>query len=120
MKRNPFAWFGNQVHWLLACGLIACSPTAPDPSRPSGIKNMAPAPISETVQDLEVEPNDTFAQATSVQFSGEDMRFSGHLEPGDVDTWLLKAKTGTIVDIEVAPSGFMVFSKWILIRNPLF
>jgi len=99
-------------YWALGamCVCVAsCSSPTSDPSRPSGLRNMAPLPPGETIlEDLDVEPNDTFLQAVDISLSGDEMRFMGTLTVGDIDTWRIKAKAGTIVDIEVAPEGFDV------------
>ena len=74
--------------------------------RPSGLKNMAPLPISEQVIDgLDVEPNDNFLQAVDVSLTGDAMQWRGSLTGGDVDVWRIKAKAGTIANIRVISEG---------------
>lgn len=74
---------------------------------------MAPPSIAEKVfDDLDTEPNDTMLQATDVTLSGDELHFTGNLTPGDVDTWRIKAKSGTIVDITVTPQNFDVITDF--------
>ena len=86
---------------LLLCG--ACNNKSPE-ERPSGLKNMAPPPIQEEVQQgLDVEPNDTFLQAASITLTGDAIQWAGTLSPQDVDVWHIKAKAGTVAEISVIP-----------------
>ncbi len=63
---------------------------------------MAPPSIRDEVQTgLDVEPNNTFLQATDITLTGDIMQWSGTLPVGDADVWRIKAKSGTIVDIRV-------------------
>ena len=65
----------------------------PAEERPSGLKNMAPLPLSEQViEGLDVEPNDNFLQAVNVSLTGDSMQWRGSLSGGDVDVWRIKAK----------------------------
>ena len=93
------------IIWALAVPCVAaCNAPKPEP-RPSGLRNMAPPPIQEAVQDdLDVEPNDTFIQATDVTMTSDAMQWSGTLAAGDVDVWRVKARAGSVVDIEVLPA----------------
>ena len=63
---------------------------------------MAPPSIRDEVQaGLDVEPNNTFLQATDITLTGDGMQWAGTLPVGDTDVWRIKAKSGTIVDIRV-------------------
>lgn len=94
------------VVWALAVVWLCACESKPAAERPSGIKNMAPPPVSETLQDgLDVEPNDTFLQAIDVTMTGDGIQWSGTLGVGDVDVWRVKAKAGTVADIVVTPTG---------------
>ena len=74
---------------------------------------MAPEAISEQVfEDLDKEPNDTMIQATDVTLTGDEFHYTGKLTPGDIDTWRIKAKAGTIVDIAVTPENFDVIADF--------
>ncbi len=87
----------------------ACNQPKPNENKPSGLKNMAPVAISDQVfDDLDKEPNNTFIQATDVKLTGDELNFTGKLTPGDIDTWRIIAKAGTIVDITVQPENFDV------------
>ena len=82
--------------------MMACNPQPEE--RPSGLKNMAPLPKGERVESgLDVEPNDTFMQASSVSLTGDSLQWEGVLTPGDVDVWRVKAKSGSVVDVTVTP-----------------
>ncbi len=90
---------------LIAAGSLACNPKSDEP-KPSGLKNMAPPSIQEALQEgLDVEPNNTFLQATDISLTNDAMQWSGNLTPGDIDIWRIKAKAGTVADIEVIPDG---------------
>ncbi len=101
--------------FLLICALLvsSCNAPAPQENRPSGLKNMATESKNETVFDnLDNEPNDSLyqAQTTPLEFKTDEFHFTGELTPNDVDTWLIKAKNGTIVDITVTPENFDVIA----------
>lgn len=85
--------------------ILSCSCNAQSAQeKPSGLKNMAPPPIQEAVQDdLDVEPNNTFLQATEITMTADAMQWSGTLDHDDVDVWHIKAKAGTIAHIHVTP-----------------
>ena len=86
---------------MLLCG--ACNSKSPE-ERPSGLKNMAPPPIQEEVQQgLDVEPNNTFLQAASITLTGDAIQWAGSLSAEDVDVWHIKAKAGTVAEISVIP-----------------
>lgn len=93
------------VMLLILTSMMSCSSKKDEP-RPSGLKNMAPPSIQESVQEgFDVEPNDTFLQAADVALGGDMLQWSGILEPGDVDVWRIKAKSGTIGDIMITPES---------------
>ncbi|MBQ9394052.1 MAG: hypothetical protein IJU23_00825, partial [Proteobacteria bacterium] len=93
------------VALMICAGMMGCSGKKDEP-RPSGLKNMAPPPIQESVQEgLDVEPNNTFLQAVDVTLGGDMIQWAGSLEPGDVDVWRIKAKSGTIGDIMITPES---------------
>ena len=63
---------------------------------------MAPQSIQDAVQSgLDVEPNNTFLQATDITLTSDAMMWSGALDVDDIDVWHIKAKSGTIADIRV-------------------
>ncbi|MBQ9243138.1 MAG: hypothetical protein IJ165_07905 [Proteobacteria bacterium] len=92
---------------LIAAALLAagCSSKKDEP-KPSGLKNMAPPSIQETVQDgLDIEPNNSALQASAVAMTGDTMQWSGTLTGDDVDVYRIQAKNGTIADITVTPES---------------
>lgn len=97
-----------RVAWILVLSCVVgmvsgCEGKRPE-ERPSGLKNMAPLPMSEVVTEgLDVEPNDNFLQAVNVSLTGDSMQWRGTLYSGDVDVWRIKAKAGTIANIRVIP-----------------
>lgn len=87
---------------LLAAG---CSAKKDEP-RPSGLKNMAPPSLQESVQEgLDNEPNDSFLQASAVTMTGDVMQWSGTLTGDDADVFRIQAKAGTVADITVTPES---------------
>ena len=91
----------------------ACTQQPPKEEKPSGLKNMAPPSIADQVfENLDKEPNDTMLQATDITLSGDELHFTGQLTSGDTDTWRIKAKSGTIVDIVVTPQNFDVITDF--------
>ncbi len=105
---------------LAIAALTAISCNAPQNNdRPSGLKNMAPPSIQETVQDgLDVEPNNTFLQATDISMTSDVMQWTGSLEGNDIDVWHIKAKAGTIADITVTPlTDFDLLSDFTVTPN---
>lgn len=105
---------------LAIAALAAVSCNAPkNNDRPSGLKNMAPPSIQETVQDgLDVEPNNTFLQATDISMTSDVMQWNGTLEGNDIDVWHIKAKAGTIADISVTPlSDFDILTDFTVTPN---
>lgn len=92
----------------------SCTPQPTgDEKKPGGLKNMAPPSLADQVfENLDNEPNDTMLQATDVTLSGDELHFTGKLTPGDTDTWRIKAKSGTIVNITVTPQNFDVITDF--------
>ena len=91
---------------LVVLVVVASCDRKPAEERPSGLKNMAPLPLSEQViEGLDVEPNDNFLQAVNVSLTGDSMQWRGSLSGGDVDVWRIKAKAGTVANIRVIAEG---------------
>lgn len=90
---------------LVLCLAAACN-SENQQQKPSGIKNMAPLPVSDTIQEgLDIEPNNIPMQASPVTLSGDGIQWRGTLHPNDVDVYRIKAKVGTIADIAVIPES---------------
>lgn len=67
---------------------------------------MAPMPLSDIVfSDLDKEPNNTLLQASNISFTSDELELTASLELGDVDSYKIKAKAGSIVDITITPLG---------------
>ncbi|MFA5625662.1 MAG: hypothetical protein WC966_11510 [Bradymonadales bacterium] len=94
------------ILFILLVFAIACDrPEAPKDAKP-GIKNMVTAPSSDMVySDLDKEPNNSFLQASDIAFTSDEMTIVASLDVGDIDTYKIKAKPGSIAEITVTPLG---------------